>query len=1351
MDIAQHVNNILENMIISNSPQTELTTIEYINKIFPNEQSLSNIDEVLKILKDKISVLDKEIRQSICSQKIVEENGRKTLENARGLILNLSTVIHEIKNQAKQSEKIVNEITCNIKQLDNAKRNLTLSIIMLNNLHILVQGTFILKDSKKKRQYGQASRTLQGILDVLKQFDRFKHIPHISKLTTDIDETCQQLGEQILGDFRETFETKNHSKPLQQNQIQLLAEGCLVLSNLDSKYRRQLITWLVDLELVEYKALFQDNQDIAWLDKIDQRFAWLKKHLIIFEDKIGFLFPPAWELSECIAVEFCKITRQDLIQVMNNRFIELDIFWFNNFTTKEKTNSKNVFTGLITSCFENYLNIYVDAQDKNFEKLINQFVLDEQTKKQQQQQSSINNQQDQESSTIKAEIFGSSGKLFTQYKNCLIQCISLSNRQPLVLLSETFQKYLREYANKILQNQIPPNYCLETTRQLEKKIQEKIDSKFLDKINMNNELDIFHGIVSNCLQLLSHSLENQCEQPLLIMIRTQWSNWGTPIGHSQYITSIISIFHQSIPLIRENLSDCPKYFYQFCQKFIQSFISKFIGNLFKCKPLSQGAAEQLLLDAHTLKKILLELPEYKSGNSGSKTVSPTSYTDTVIAGMTKAEMILKILLVPATPAEMFVENYFKLFQEKDLNEFQKIIEMKGIRKSESFQLIELFKKKIVHYNYEKTNSNFMKLAIQNSESDTSTTSTTTMTTTTMTSNNAESIGSIDSNRIKKLEKLIKNRLLDLILEQRRQSDQQPIVQILGSKIMSNNHIRAIVFDGQTICQHCIFISSEIDQQYSDGKLEKFTIIRLKQYSLSSIPKKDNIPVILVQQIEILRNGNEINRRLKPSESIDMEIVTESNEPVDSDIQNETTDHQSDQSSNQNQNNNNNIRPESITPINVLTPYFNAWTICGLCIHKSQIRCFASNQHAGRLFTFDLCDDSGEIHIVCFNDECDRFFNLIDEKQMYFVGRGMIKMANKRFTSIHNDYEITLTQSSFVRPVCNNQNQDQIEMPKMRYKFVELSSIVDIPANTMIDVIGVIRLVYDMKTLLSKKTSRQMLKRDIIIIDKSMVQVRLTLWDYNAENFQGQPDQIIALKGVIVNDYRGKILSTRDTTHILIEPDLPEKDLLKLWYQSIVEQNDLSINFKCLSSDQSEIKNDNFNKKRYIASITSIVVGQLLKFQTNATIIGFNPIKYHMYKSCASSTNQCLKKVLENEDGTYQCLKCNEKSINFQWRMIIQLFLADCSGSFYVTIFNNQIEQILKKSVSELATLIQTDENQYLKILNQIIFRQFSFNIYSRNDYYNGEMRLRNTVIQMNELKSKKHSSNLLQLIQTMIN
>src|SRR5699024_4400610 len=106
-----------------------------------------------------------------------------------------------------------------------------------------------------------------------------------------IEDVYNKLGQQILADFYQTFDVKNVSTSLSSNQIHLLAEACLVLSNLEPKYKRELLNWFVDSELSEYKTLFQDNQDIAWLDKIDKRFAWLKKHLIVFEEKIGFLFP----------------------------------------------------------------------------------------------------------------------------------------------------------------------------------------------------------------------------------------------------------------------------------------------------------------------------------------------------------------------------------------------------------------------------------------------------------------------------------------------------------------------------------------------------------------------------------------------------------------------------------------------------------------------------------------------------------------------------------------------------------------------------------------------------------------------------------------------------------------------------------------------------------------------------------------------------------------------------------------------------------------------------------------------------------------------------------------------------
>jgi len=47
----------------------------------------------------------------------------------------------------------------------------------------------------------------------------------------------------------------------------------------------------------------------AWLDKIDHRYAWLKRTLMEFEEKFGRMFPPSWEVSERICVEFCEITR----------------------------------------------------------------------------------------------------------------------------------------------------------------------------------------------------------------------------------------------------------------------------------------------------------------------------------------------------------------------------------------------------------------------------------------------------------------------------------------------------------------------------------------------------------------------------------------------------------------------------------------------------------------------------------------------------------------------------------------------------------------------------------------------------------------------------------------------------------------------------------------------------------------------------------------------------------------------------------------------------------------------------------------------------------------------------------
>lgn len=158
----------------------------------------------------------------------------------------------------------------------------------------------------------------------------------------------------------------------------------------------------------EYSHLFHENQDIAWLDKVDKRYAWLKRHLLDFEQKFGSIFPVDWEVSERITVQFCQMTRDDLSVIMAKRSNEIDVrlllFAINKthifeqllskrFTgvtlTGENVRALNVdvssdanvtkiqqgpFHHLISVCFKTHLGIYINSIDRNLAELMERFV-----------------------------------------------------------------------------------------------------------------------------------------------------------------------------------------------------------------------------------------------------------------------------------------------------------------------------------------------------------------------------------------------------------------------------------------------------------------------------------------------------------------------------------------------------------------------------------------------------------------------------------------------------------------------------------------------------------------------------------------------------------------------------------------------------------------------------------------------------------------------------------------------------------------------------------------------------------------------------------------------------------------
>ena len=68
--------------------------------------------------------------------------------------------------------------------------------------------------------------------------------------------------------------------------------------------------------------------------------------------------------------------------------------------------------------------------------------------------------------------------------------------------------------------------------------------------------------------------------------------------------------------------------------------------------------------------------------------------------------------------------------------------------------------------------------------------------------------------------------------------------------------------------------------------------------------------------------------------------------------------------------------------------------------------------SGKLLNFDLVDKDGTmIQGTAFNEAAIKFDEIIEYDGVYTFNNGTVKLANKRFTSIKNDYCLTFSKDS----------------------------------------------------------------------------------------------------------------------------------------------------------------------------------------------------------------------------------------------------------------------------------------------------------------------------------------------------
>jgi len=572
----------------------------------------------------------------------------------------------------------------------------------------------------------------------------------------------------------------------------------------------------------------------------------------------------------------------------------------------------------------------------------------------------------------------------------------------------------------------------------------------------------------------------------------------------------------------------------------------------------------------------------------------------------------------------------------------------------------------------------------------------------------------------------------------------PVMQVIGVRKITatgaNERYRLLISDGCNFNSFAM-LATQLNSMVTSGELTEFSILRIKRHIISKLNdrSKGSKQVMILIDLVVLVPGDVVGVKIGDPKS----IVDNSGQIIENSMStsvntapqsNPEVISRTPQVSALDDSFLRDIDVKNIHPINSLSPYQNKWTLRARVVYKAPIRTWSNQRGDGKLFSMDLIDESGEIRATAFNNECDRFFDMIEVNKVYFITRGTLKTANKKFSNLNNDYELTLSSETKILP-CHD--FDDTQMPALKFNFSQLSKVKDADVDAIVDVIGVCQMTSDVVNLVSKTTRKELKKRDVTIVDQSLTSINITLWDTQAVDFDGSLQPVIAIKGGRIREFMGsKSLSLLGSAVMQLNPDIEEAHRLRGWYDSLPS----NIEFISISA-RSEIGSNSQFLTIKGAQLAQLGSGDKADYFSMYSHLIFVRSETALYKACPKP--DCQKKVVDRNDGTYRCEKCNDETDNFKYRLMLSAQLCDATGNQWVTFFQDTAETLLGITSTELGRLMEEAKEEYSDVFQKQMFKLFEIRVRAKMETYNNETRLKVTVVNIKPVDYKVASLKLI--------
>uniref|UniRef100_A0A0R3RIM8 Replication protein A subunit n=1 Tax=Elaeophora elaphi TaxID=1147741 RepID=A0A0R3RIM8_9BILA len=586
-------------------------------------------------------------------------------------------------------------------------------------------------------------------------------------------------------------------------------------------------------------------------------------------------------------------------------------------------------------------------------------------------------------------------------------------------------------------------------------------------------------------------------------------------------------------------------------------------------------------------------------------------------------------------------------------------------------------------------------------------------------------------------------------------EERPVVQILEARPLVNSqaepaseaqYFRFRISDGMFSYNSCLN-QADITERIKKDALDRGNPVLRIKYTIKAAQK----PLLRIMDYEILGRdlpvfGNPVHhsgnpndyRGLNPNASMhNMRSEHRSPQKGGSDLGQNATVRYSGSSSRRLAN----LVGQNLTPIKLITPYVNKWRICGVVTAKEDLRNIRTARRDMKVFNFELTDEEGGcIRIAAFDDVAEKFYSVIQKGSMFYVSGGTVKQANKRFNTTGHDYEVTIRNDSEVLPCLD---REKIEQPKLSLSIVRLCNISN-HIGEPVDIIAIVEKVNDIMQVTARNTGAQLEKRDIILIDTSETEITLTFWGEQARTYDKEIEgQTIGIKGAFVKEFNGSLsLSTGNSSRVELNMDCAETTNLYRWYR----ETRPSVQARNLTT--AGLTSDSYARDLRIIRLSEL--GALGRDSEKGTFFNVTAMISSLkadgalYKSCG--TNGCKKKVIEL-NNQYRCEKCDVTLDKYKYVLLMTMEISDFSGSHWVTVFEDKAVKLLKNDAERLGQLLDNDLlDEYNEVFNAVRFREYTFRIRAKSEFYNNEEKIKWSIFDINEVNQDKYIDELTKAV-----